>query len=469
MDLKRILAKVCLFGIGALAPVLPAAELSPSQRECLTKSHRFERSGWTYLHLEGDATARGFQHGYLLAPEIKELLRIHRIAWEYRAGMTWPWLVDKAGKLVTPKVDAENLAEIDGLVAGLKAADVETTRDEMVAYNAQLEFEGYWWPLEKKNLPETRSEPAKDRCSAFVATGDYTGGKGIVMGHNTMFDYIEAVCNVVLDIVPDKGQRMLMQAQAGFIHSGTDFFVTSAGIVGCETTIGEFSGYDTNGIPEFARMRRATQDAKTITEWCALMQRGNNGGYANAWLLADANTGEIARLEQGLRNVSLERTTNGFYAGSNVAENHAILRQETERSEVDIRKSGAARRVRWKQLMAQYKGRITAESAKKFLADDYDVYLQKHQPGARTLAGHFELDPEQFGGPAPFEPSGTFDGKVIDTTLARQMSFVGRWGSADGLPFKADKFLKQHPQFDWQQGMLKDRPVQPWTVLKAGE
>ncbi len=456
-----------------LASSLHAADLTPDQRACLTKAKRLDRHGWIYLHVEGDAQARGFQHGHLLAREIAEIVRVHSAAWEYRSGMSWRWLVGRASELLTPKVDAENLAELDGIVAGMKAAGIQTTRDEMVAYNAQLEFEGYWWPLEKKRLadapPNPHLEPVKDRCSAFIATGTWTTDHQVVMGHNTMFDYVEAVSNLVLDLVTPDGRRVLMQAQPGFIHSGTDFFVTSAGLIGCETTIGQFSGFDTNGIPEFVRMRRATQDARSLTEWCDVLKKGNNGGYANAWLVGDVNTGEIARLELGLKYTSIETTKDGYYAGSNVAENRALLRLETERSETDIRKSAAARRVRWKQLLLQNKGRISTKLAEAFLADDYDVYLRKRNPGGRALCGHFELDPEPFGGPEPFEPTGTFDGKVVDTKLAKDMSFLGRWGSADGRAFYAEKFLVDHPQYDWQRGLLKDRPSQPWTSFHAGE
>lgn len=456
-----------------LVASLRAADLSPDQRACLAKAKRFDRHGWIYLHVEGDGLGRGFQHGHLLAREIAELIRVHSSAWEYRSGMSWQWLVGRASELLTPKVDPENLAELDGIVAGMKAAGIQTTRDELVAYNAQLEFEGYWWPLEKKRLadapPNPHLEPAKDRCSAFIATGSWTADRQVVMGHNTMFDYVEAVSNLVLDLVTPDGRRILMQAQPGFIHSGTDFFVTSGGLVGCETTIGQFSGFDTNGIPEFVRMRRATQDARSLTEWCNLIKQGNNGGYANAWLVGDVNSGEIARLELGLKYTSLETTKDGYYAGSNVAENRALLRLETERSETDIRKSAAARRVRWKQLLLQNKGRISAKLAESFLVDDYDVYLRKHKPGGRALCGHFELDPQPFGGPEPFEPMGTFDGKVVDAKLAKQMSFLGRWGSADGRAFYAEKFLIEHPQYDWQRGLLKDRPSQPWTSFRAGD
>jgi hypothetical protein len=85
-----------------------------------------------------------------------------------------------------------------------------------------------------------------------------------------------------------------MQATVGFIHSGSDFFVTDAGLVGSETTISDFFPFDENGVPEFSRMRTATQYASSIDEWCNIMKKDNNGGYANAWLLGDINTNEIA-------------------------------------------------------------------------------------------------------------------------------------------------------------------------------
>jgi len=87
------------------------------------------------------------------------------------------------------------------------------------------------------------------------------------------------------------------------------------------------------------------------------------------------------------------------------------------------------------------------------------------------LCGHFELDPEPVGGwpGAPFAPSGTFDGKVVDTKMAKQMSFAARWGSACGRAFDAQRFLAEHPQFDWMKGILESRPSQPWTEFRAGE
>jgi hypothetical protein len=262
-----------------------------------------------------------------------------------------------------------------------------------------------------------------------------------------------------------------MQTQPGWIHSGTDFFITDAGLVGSETTIGDFQHFSEKGVPEFSRMRRATQDAAGLDQWCAIMKKGNNGGYANAWLLGDVNSGEIARLELGLKYIGFERTKDGFFIGSNIAEDPHILRLETTTKDTDIRNSDVARRVRWKQLMKENAGKIDLALAEKMEADCYDACLHQESPGSRTLSGHFELDPQltAFSGDVPYLPLGSYDAKVVDARMAKAMSFAARWGSADGTAFDAPAFLAAHPQFDWQEGYLKSRPAEPWVEFKSGE
>ena len=443
--------------------------LSDLQKSWIGRAQRHEKHGWIYLHIEGAAPERGFQYGYTMAGEIAECLRVHRAYWEHSSGMPWTWYVDKAKTILEPGVDPENLAEIDGIVAGLEAAGHASSREEIIAFNADLEFADYWWPTEKKKLKSNAPDPPKQACSSFIATGRFTADHGVVLGHNTMFSYPEADGYLVLDILPEKGHRIIMQTTPGWIHSGTDFFVTDAGLVGSETTIGGFEGFDAKGIPEFVRMRRATQDASSLDQWCAIMKQGNNGGYANAWLLGDVHSQEIARLELGLKNIGYEKTRDGYFVGSNVAENLQILRFETDERETDIRESSVARRVRWKQLMSQYAGKIDLAIAKSFEADHYDAFLKKTRPGSRSLCAHGELDREVPGNRDPFRPGGTFDAKVVDSTLARNMSFDARWGSACGRAFDAAKFLAAHPQFEWMRDILKNRPAEPWTQFHAGE
>jgi len=200
------------------------------------------------------------------------------------------------------------------------------------------------------------------------------------------------------------------------------------------------------------------------------MQRGNNGGYANAWLLGDVNTGEIARLELGLKYVKLEKKSDGCFIGSNIAEDLKILRFETDSHETDIRNSSVARRVRWNQLMSEFSGKADIESAKHFEANHFDPYLGKEHPGERSLCGHWELESNPIEpSTAPNDPWGTIDAKVVDSKMAKEMSFAARWGAACGMAFDSDKFLAEHPQYEWMKDILRSRPSEEWAVFTAGE
>lgn len=448
---------------------LSGQQLTNDQKIWLSKANRHEKNGWIYIHIEGSPEERGFQHGYLLAKEIKDALFETSTVWHYQTALDWQWMVLRSDKMFSHSIDAENLQEIDGIVEGMKAAGMPTSRAEIVAYNGSTEFMNYWWPLVKDTISPSAPDPRKESCSSFIATGNMTADGGIVLGHNTMSSFYYPLCNIVMDILPEKGHRILMQTVAGLIHSETDFFITNAGLVGSETTIGGFFPFDEKGVPEFARMRHATQYASTIDEWCEIMKTGNNGGYANAWLIGDINTNEIARLELGLKYIGFERTKNGFFVGSNVAEDLRILRFETKTSEQDIRNSSIARRVRWKQLMKENAGKINIDLAEKFEADHYDTYLNVTSPDIRTLCAHPDLDPDIYRVDIPYAPWGTLDGKVVDSKMAKQMSFTARWGSACGIPFEAKEYLEKHPQFDWMKSLITDRPAQPWTVFKSGE
>jgi hypothetical protein len=204
----------------------------------------------------------------LLSKEIKESIRVLSEVWKYQTAMKWSWFVDRAHDILTTKTDPENLAEIDGMVEGMKAAGVTTTLDEMVSLNGYMELLWYWWPLVKDSVGVNTPDPEKQSCSSFIATGKMTKDRGIVLGHNTQTDYYYPLCNIILDILPEKGHRILMQTIPGFIHSSTDFFITDAGLVGSETTIRDFFPFDIKGTPEFSRMRTATQYASSIDEWC---------------------------------------------------------------------------------------------------------------------------------------------------------------------------------------------------------
>jgi hypothetical protein len=67
--------------------------------------------------------------------------------------------------------------------------------------------------------------------------------------------------------------------------------------------------------------------------------------------------------------------------------------------------------------------------------------------------------------PKPFQPRGALDGNVIDTTMAKAMSFSLRWGNSCGTPFDKNKFCNENRVWDYLRPYLYDRPHQPWTTF----
>ena len=92
-----------------------------------------------------------------------------------------------------------------------------------------------------------------------------------------------------------------MDGFPGVIASDDDFGINGDGLMITETTITQFEGWDPEGTPEFVRARKAMQYASSIDDYVRIMLEGNNGGYANDWLLGDRKTGEIAQFELGLK------------------------------------------------------------------------------------------------------------------------------------------------------------------------
>src|SRR5438105_4083270 len=126
MPMKPILSRVCLLYLACFT-ASAAAGLNTDQQKCVGKAKRFERAGWIYLHVEGEPRERGFQHGYLLGREIGDALRVTKKEWEYQSAMEWPWLVTNAASIFAPKIDAENMAELEGITEGARAAGVQVS------------------------------------------------------------------------------------------------------------------------------------------------------------------------------------------------------------------------------------------------------------------------------------------------------------------------------------------------------
>jgi hypothetical protein len=449
----------------------PAQDSDPR----LQKAYRFQRGGWTYVHLEGSPSDIGFQHGYLLAPEIQDAFHAIQFHDMHRTRQDWEFFRKAAREMLWPHTDAEYQQELQGISDGLKAHGVNLDVYDIVALNAFEEVPDYYLPwLNKrdhaKNAPKLS---APGNCSAFIATGSMTRDHQIVIAHNNWTSYIAGSRWVIMfDIQPDHGNRILMDGFPGVITSDDDFGINSAGLMITETTITQFEGWDPNGKPEFVRSRKALQYANSIDDYVRIIKEGNNGGYANDWLIGDRKTGEIAYLELGLKHTPLWRTKDGYFISSNFARDPQVLADETPAFDKnDLSSSPNARRVRWEELIEQNKGKIDVEMAEKFLADHFDSYDKKEQADERSLCGHTDNSPRgvpQWDAP-PYEPEGAVQGKATDSSMAAKMSLVARAGHPCGADFIAKDFLEQHPEYDWEKPVLRDMKAGPWTIFSSGE
>ncbi len=461
--------------------VLTCAAFAASPDARLQKAYRFQQDGWTYVHLEGSPSDIGYQHGYLLAPDIADALDAIKLFDTHQSQRDWEFFRMTARQMLWPHIDAEYQQELQGIADGAKAHGVDVDVYDIVALNAFEEVPDYYVPWLNKHSSSKKKSPklvAPGNCSAFIATGGMTKDHQIVIAHNNWTSYLAGERWVVIfDIQPEHGNRILMDGFPGVITSDDDFGVNSAGMMITETTITQFEGWDPNGKPEFMRSRKALQYASSIDDYVRIIKEGNNGGYANDWLIGDRKTGEIAYLELGLKNTPLWRTKDGYFVSSNFARDPKLIKEETSGFDPnDASSSPNARHARWEQLMQQEKGKIDVQMAEQFLSDHTDSFdkaekSEKPQPNERALCGHVDNSPRGIKEWewAPYNPGGSVQGKATDSAMTEKMSFVARAGHPCGADFHAAKFLDQHPEFSWQKPLLKDMKAGPWTEFTAGQ
>jgi len=437
--------------------------------------YRLERGGWTYVHLEGTPSEIGFQHGSLLASEIADMVRVSKIETLHSTRRDWEFYRETGRTMFWPHIEAEYQEELEGIAKGVQSQGVKLDVWDIVALNGAIELPEYYVPWLNKNQKAAHAPhiTPQGRCSAFIATGGYTKGGKIVIAHNNWTSYAEGErWTIIFDIQPDHGHRMVMDGEPGVITSQDDFGENDGGLMITETTITQFAGWNPDGIPEFVRSRKALQYAGSIDEYAAIMREGNNGGYANDWLIGDRKTGEIGYLELGLRNTPLWKTRDGYFVSSNFARDPQVLKTETPDFDPhNLATSPNARRVTWEKKMAEHKGRIDVDLAEKFLASHEDSYTGKIGPDERTLCGHIDVvkrgSPEWEWG--PYYPGGAVTGKVSDSDLAEHLSLIARAGHPCGEDFLAAPFLAAHPEYNYLKPVLKDMKAGPWTKFSAGE
>ena len=289
------------------------------------KGFRYEDGGWSFVHVEGDPYPRGHQFGELVASDLAKLLDKLAIN-EDRVNPEKGWanLRLMADALMLRKFDAEYLEEMKGIADGaakggakfrgraIDLLDIVTLNSAIDLGQLDDGLRHLATPLSGRTFMKAEDEAEKagkgDHCSAFVATKSATRDGRFITGQMFMWNgYTGVHWNIVLDVVPTKGHRLVMQTFPGGIHSGADWYINDAGLVIGETTVGQ-TPFNPEGTPQSNRIRKAAQYATSIDEVARILSDKNNGLYTNDWTLADTKTDEGAVFLLGTHKTRLWRT-----------------------------------------------------------------------------------------------------------------------------------------------------------------
>src|SRR5215467_2732786 len=103
----RLLA-FCLVVFCALSVLASAKQEAAKGDEARLKgAYRFARGGWVYVHLEGAPADIGYQHGYLLAPEIEETFEAIKLFDTHQSQHDWEFFRTIAREQLWPHIDEE--------------------------------------------------------------------------------------------------------------------------------------------------------------------------------------------------------------------------------------------------------------------------------------------------------------------------------------------------------------------------
>ena len=460
---------------------------------------RYNIQGWIYVHIEGDSYERGYQQGYLLSPEIidmiyrwSNIIHINPFLSLYHINITsekyeslskiwWNYCKKNAMNLFWESYPSEYKQEIFGIADGVKAKggkiyNSDVNYEDILTLNEMYELmtvlvspvKGYH-PLKtlfniiKEVIPSITNEeeqfinsmthgPPSHHCNGFIAVGDATENGQVIAANSVWCGgwwfsyYVAQRWNIILDIEPKNGHRIVMSASPGYIWSDANYYQTDAGLILIDTTAKQ-GLWSKKGLPLSIRSRTAAQYSEGIDDAIYYLLKDNNGIWTSIWLLGDLKTGEIARFELGLYNYALWRTFNGFYWSANNPIDPGIRREQQH--------------VEW------YEGNIYWLTHRLFDTRGYEYYIRRYKSAQRDES--FEEFGEKNYGKINVElvqnlmssmPISEFstDCKITDTNLIKNQSLLAFWGHPGGEIWET-YFLKENLKG------VKDVPPAGWVKI----
>jgi len=448
-----------------------------------TESHTYNRGcrynsqGWIFVHIEGEPYERGYQYGYLLSREIIDMIN----RWSHIIHNA-PLIGPVTGNLNTSRYDAisqrwwnycksqiytmywndyplEYQDEIRGIAAGVtdnggQVFEKVVTIEDIFAINEMYEFitklgnsqksihflrtlfdtirqlaPGLTTDDEARFISSFLNQSGAHHCTGFIATGGATTTGQIVVTQATWFGstswwfnaYIAERWNVIVDIQPDQGNRLLFTTAPGYIWSDENYYQNQEGLVILDTTAPQ-GLWARGGVPLAVRSRMAAQYGGNIDEVISYLLKGNDGVWTAVWLIGDTKTGEIARMDLGLYNHGVWRTHDGFYWSAN--------------NIMDAR-------VRAERRLGTLKGRFLQLLGIVYPTTGwYEYYTREYHPNPREVlfeelgqTCYGDIDVEWMKDIMSSSPFTDFsaDTKVSDSFLIDQDGFWVHWGNPGGI------------------------------------
>ncbi len=413
------------------------------------KGFRYDDRGWIVVHIEGEPYERGYQYGSLVSDEIVAYInKLGVLANEADPEAGWRRLRFECDTIFLRTYDEEYLREMKGIAAGAAAAGAEAwgrSLDlvDIVTINSvvdlgqledAIEVTPHALTGEAFVAPDEEIEiaPEKHSCSAFAATGPATATGDIVFGQIFMWGgYTGVHWNVITDVVPTDGNRLVYHTFPGGIHSGADFYLNSAGIIIGETTVSQ-TPWEPDSTPQSNRIRKAAQYANSIDDVERILWDGNNGMYTNDWPIADIKTGEVAILLLGTHSKKLWRTsedmapfgTPGFLWANNNNRDPEVRKEylaQPDDRPYDLMYSPWNRDIAFNEFYAENAGSIDAIAG-------VDLWAT-----------------------SPINRAHACDGKITTTEMAEEMVFLAHHGKVtlrEKFPTKGWRYLPDLPDAD---------------------
>jgi hypothetical protein len=186
-------------------------------------------------------------------------------------------------------------AMFDGLYAGYNAGapyDVTATEPEFFSYVAEGDSEDLWGELSWT----AHDYSDDDHCTAVIRLTD--DRRDVYFSHVSWSDYRQLHSVLKHYHLPcgefAKSPRVSLSTQIGLLSSVDDYYITQAGLLILETTIGVannslYHDYVTHrSVMNWMRSLLAAFTSQNVTEWTDQFLTHNSGTYNNEYYVLDA-------------------------------------------------------------------------------------------------------------------------------------------------------------------------------------